>query len=347
MIRYYDAHDAISTNAPFTFVLTGRNRGKTWAFKKRSWKRGIKRGKKTIWLRTFRQEAKECIASFFTSSDLQQFCGIVPYDPETKQGNFKQIGNTFYCKRGKRWEWFLKVMCVSNANALRSADDVNIDTIVYDECTTTPARYARYRGNMVEDFIDIFISMKRMHTVRAFLLGNKEAPVNPFLQYFGIKTPERDFDGIRSFKNGSVVVEQRNGSGKRDTQYESAIERALEGTAYGRYLYSSDARTGNTARISRAPVGCRIYTQIYTGKGIVRIVSKDGTYWCDMRVDRSQPVHSIVHTTCTGLILTRNELHYFNDLVEAVQSGQIYYDAYETLASVLPFFRWLGLRVSE
>ena len=94
--NYYHSGKIASYNAIFNFIISNRNFGKTWGAKKRAVKRAIKKGKKTIWIRTFKKEVKECIATFFKSRDLCEFCDLIWYDKETKKGNLKQIGNTFY-----------------------------------------------------------------------------------------------------------------------------------------------------------------------------------------------------------------------------------------------------------
>ena len=175
-----DGLHALSYNAIITAILSNRNYGKTWTFKRRAFRRALKHGKKTIWLRLFKKEVKEAIATFFTSKDLQKYCGISVYDKDTnKDGNFKQIGNTCYyrvkLKNGKwtRWRWFLKIFALSDADAIRSADDVDVDTIVFDEFTKPAQKYRRYVGKITDDFIDILFSSKREHQVRCIIIGNK------------------------------------------------------------------------------------------------------------------------------------------------------------------------------
>ena len=154
---YYNGLKILSHNAIFNFVNTNRNFGKTWTFKYRAVKRALKKGKKTIWVRRFKKEVKECIKTMFKSKDLQKFCNLIPYDKEKKTGNFKQEGNTFYILRKNKWIDFLKIYALSDSNAIRSTDDIDVDTIVFDEYTTTPAKYALYRGNEAEDFIDMIL----------------------------------------------------------------------------------------------------------------------------------------------------------------------------------------------
>ena len=125
----------LSYNAIFNFVQSNRNYGKTWTFKRRAFRRAMKHGKKTIWLRMFKEETKEAVATFFSSADLRTYCGVELFNPETGKGNVKQEGKTFYYRRNEKapWEWFLKVFTLSNPDAVRSADDVKVDTIVFDE----------------------------------------------------------------------------------------------------------------------------------------------------------------------------------------------------------------------
>ena len=212
-----DGLRVLSYNGIITTVLSNRNYGKTWTFKKRAFKRALKHGKKTIWLRLFKKEVVEALSTFYTSKDLQKYCGVSLYDKDTNpKGNLKQQGNTFYYRKqyksGKfsKWQWFLKVYALSNADAIRSADDVDVDTIVFDEFTKPTSKYRRYVGNIANDFIDILFSSKREHEVRCILIGNKESVNNPIFTYFNIKTLPTSYEGIKVYRNGSFVIQQIN-----------------------------------------------------------------------------------------------------------------------------------------
>ena len=92
----------LSYNAIFNFVQSNRNYGKTWTFKRRAFRRAMKHGKKTIWLRMFKEETKEAVATFFSSADLRAYCGVELFNPETGKGNVKQEGKTFYYRRNEK-----------------------------------------------------------------------------------------------------------------------------------------------------------------------------------------------------------------------------------------------------
>ena len=181
--EYYDAVPAISRNGVFTFIDITRNVGKTWGFKKRQFLRGQKKGKKTLWVRRFDNEANKCAESFFTNRKLASFCGVSLWNKDNPSGNVKQVGRNFYVRRKNEWYLFLKIIHLGEVGALRGFDDVDLDTIIFDEYTTTPAKLRQYRGNEVNDFLDIFISVKREHRVRCFFLGNKEVALNPYFAY--------------------------------------------------------------------------------------------------------------------------------------------------------------------
>ena len=346
--RHYsdkDGFDVTSRGAIFTFINTNRNFGKTWLFKKRAFKRALKRGLKTIWVRRFKKEAKEAAAKFFTSSDLRKFCGIEWYDPDTKEGNCKQVGNTFYVKRRGRWEWFLQIVALTDAANMRGVDDIKVDTIVFDEYRTTPERYARYRGNEVTDFIDIFFSAKREHEIRCFFLGNKESTADPYFTYFGIPTFPDTFEGVRMFRGGSVCVQFINN--KQNTQsdeYAHKVENLLRGTSYGAYIYESATKTKKQVRLKKPPLGTTYYVQLYIRGQYVRILLYDGCFYVSDGADKSKPVYCDTQTnTPRHLLLTKRLKRYFIALENALTDGRVYYESNAVYERVVPFYKWLGI----
>lgn len=344
---HYSALKVLSYNAIFSLIVTKRNYGKTWAFKRRAFRRAMKHGRKTIWLRTFKKEVKEASRMFYTSSDLMKFCGIIPYDKEKNTGNFKQEGNTFYYRRTNKdvWKWFIKICAVSDSNAMRSADDVKVDTIVYDEFTTTYERQLRYHGNVVADFIDLFFSAKREHIVRCFFLGNKECIRNPFLVYFNIKPLPLNYEGIKSYRNGSIVIEQRNNSVKRESDYEEKVKDLLNETPYGNYIYNNAYKNSVNIRIKKAPKGAGLYVQLDINNYPVRISVLKGIYYFTNKVD-------ILRRVCTleplnkyqneALLIKRYKSNFIG-LINALADNRVYYDSATTYEAIQPFLQWLSI----
>jgi len=343
-----DGLRVLSYNAIFTYILSNRNYGKTWTFKKRAFRRALKHNKKTIWLRCFTKEKKEAVATFYSSKDLQKYCGLDPYDKDTNpNGNFKQLGNTFYYRSTpkSKWRWFLKVYALSDAGAVRSADDVDVDTIVFDEFTKTPATYRRYHGNMVNDLIDIYFSAKREHEIRVIFLGNKESINNPFFTYFGIKPLPTHYEGIRTFRGGSVAVQQINNVAKKDSDYDHKLQALLEGTQYGNYIYKQEYKQQMAFKPRKTPAGATLYCQLINNSNPIHISVYNGFYYVNDRIEKTKRIYcdQVYNKYQNELILVKRQKRFFNSFITALADNRVYYDNERTHEAIQPFIQWLSI----
>lgn len=341
---YYHSQKIASYNAIFNFIISNRNYGKTWGAKKRAVKRAIKKGKKTIWIRTFKKEVKECVATFFKSRDLCEFCDLIWYDKETKKGNLKQIGNTFYIKRNKKWIWFLKVFALSDYNAIRSSDDVDIDTIVYDESTMQSSHERYYRGNRVDNFIDAYISIKREHKVKCFFFGNKENVSNPFLKYFAIKELPSTWEGIRTYRDGSIAYEQINNLPCENNSYDKKLKAMLAGTRYGSYLYSSKAKNEEKIKQKKVPSKATLFCQLSIDNYEIAIKVFESDFYIINKIDRLKRVFTLEQKQKykNEQLLVKRQKRFFIALENALSDNRIYYDNIQSYNTMQTFYKWLG-----
>lgn len=342
---YYHSQKIASYNAIFNFIISNRNYGKTWGAKKRAVKRAIKKGKKTIWIRTFKKEVKECVATFFKSRDLCEFCELIWYDKETKKGNLKQIGNTFYIKRNKKWIWFLKVFALSDYNAIRSSDDVDIDTIVYDESTMQSSHERYYRGgNRVDNFIDAYISIKREHKVKCFFFGNKENVSNPFLKYFAIKELPSTWEGIRTYRDGSIAYEQINNLPCENNSYDKKLKAMLAGTRYGSYLYSSKAKNEEKIKQKKVPSKATLFCQLSIDNYEIAIKVFESDFYIINKIDRLKRVFTLEQKQKykNEQLLVKRQKRFFIALENALSDNRIYYDNIQSYNTMQTFYKWLG-----
>lgn len=347
-----DGLRVLSYNGIITTVLSNRNYGKTWTFKKRAFKRAEKHGKKTIWLRLFKKEVNEALSTFYTSKDLQKYCGVSIYDKESNpKGNLKQQGNTFYYRKryksGKfsKWQWFLKVYALSNADAIRSADDVDVDTIVFDEFTKPTSKYRRYVGNIANDFIDILFSSKREHQVRCILIGNKESVNNPIFTYFNIKPMPASWEGIKTYRNGSFVVQQINNMEETQSDYGRKMNDLLNGTAYGNYIYKSAYKNESGFKPRKMPTTATLYCQLCINSQLIKIGVNNGFYYVNMRVDTTKRIYcdALPHKYKNELLLVKKQKRFFMALINALADNRVYYDNALTYESIQPFYQWLTI----
>lgn len=347
-----DGLRALSYNAIITAILSNRNYGKTWTFKKRAFRRAQKHGKKTIWLRMFKKEVKEALATFYTSKDLQKYCGISVYDKDlNKDGNFKQIGNTCYCRQRKRngkwgrWFWFLKVFALTDADAVRSADDVDVDTLIFDEFTKTPNKYKRYRGNMVNDFIDILFSSKREHIVKCVIIGNKESYNNPFFTYFGIKPLPNTFEGIRVYRHGAFVVQQINNMEETQSNYGKQMAHLLEGTPYGNYIYNNAYKQDAGFKPRKTPATASIYCQLIFNNQPIKISVHNGFFYVNAKIDVNKHIYcdTLAHKYAHELLLVKKHKRFFLGFINALADNRVYYDSALIYEAIMPFLQWLAI----
>lgn len=343
-----DGFKALSCNAIITEIKTNRNYGKTWLFQKRAFRRAIKRGKKTLWLRLFDNEVKEAKTSLFASADLQKYCGCSWYNKKTNpDGNIYRNGNTFYCRRSKNapWFWFLKVFNLGNHDAVRSADDVKVDTIVCDEFLKPRQIYSRYHGIVADDLTDIFFSAKREHQVRIFVLGNKENVYNPVETYFKIKPLPSSFEGIKKYRKGSFVVQQINNVPPSDTEYDKKVKALYEGTAYGNFLYNNDYHFKKSFKQAKTPRDARIYVQSCINGQAVKICVLNGLFYASQNIDTTEIIY------CDDLQgkykherqLVKRLKRFFIALINAVSDNRVRYADASTREACEQLYKWLTI----
>lgn len=350
-MKHYGDKDGLlvlSYNGIITAVNSNRNYGKTWTFKKRAFRRALKHGKKTLWLRMFRKELQEVADTFYKSRDLQKYCGVSLYDKEhNPKGNVKRDGYTFYYRKNEKspWQWFIKIFALSNPDAVRSADDVDVDTIVFDEYTKTAEKYKRYRGDIVNDFLDIWHSAKREHEVRCILLGNKEGYNNPFFIYFGITPPREDWEGIRVYRKGAFVLQQINNKPNEEGEFNRKTAALLEGTSYGNYIYKSRYKAASGLKPRKTPANATLYVQLLIKSCGLKVSSYAGAYYVNRRIEEGRQIYcdALAHRFRKERLLVRRLKPYFADFVNALSDNRVYYDDELTREAMQPFLQWLSV----
>ena len=342
--KYYSSVELQTYNSVFNFVISNRNYGKTWGAQKRAFIRGIKHGKRTLWVRRFHEEAKQAIDKLYKSPDLLAWIGAEPYDKETKQGNLKQNGRKFFCRRGRKWYCFLEVIALCNSRSMRSADDVTIDTIIFDEFTTTPDKYKLYRGDEVQDFIDLFISIKREHKVQCFFFGNKESVNNPYFNYFGIKPLPQEYQGIRTYRKGAIALQQINNKQHNTTQYEKKVNSLLSGTKYQAYLNNA-YKDATDVPIRKLPAYANLYLQVDIDNYAIRIMTNGSRFFVTSKMDDTNIVYcdSIKGRYKKERVLLQRNKVFLKALVNAYAMNKVSYVDVSSYEAFRMFLNWLNI----
>ena len=296
---YYDNRPLQSYNAIFNLSVTVRSKGKTWSHKIPACIRFLKHGYKVVWLRYFKKDVKEMMSKDFYSKKLIQKINEELNKNQSKikwnltRDNFKQDGKFVYFRKSKKdkWRWFIAVHCLSDEQALKSADDPDINRIVFDEYRLTPEKMSRYRGNPVTDFLSIWTTIKRNNDVKVFMLGNKESVSDPFLSYFGVQELDVKFQGIKTFKDGTLAVEQSNEvPDETRTDFDAKFQKLLSGTGYGEFLYNGEIRNVDKTRLKPKPRNCSIYCCFDCGTPVTAFLDRFGNIYFEKGIDKSRTI---------------------------------------------------------
>lgn len=336
------------SEAIFYFIDSIRNVGKSWSIARRTWRRAYKKGKKTIIVRLFRKEAEIAASQMYDSADLIQYCtDLQPYDKKTKKGNFQKRGKTFYIKRNGKFQWFLKIVSLSEFKNMRSADDVNCDTIIFDEYTTTPRKYRQYHGNIAEDFLDLLVTIARQHYVRAIFCGNKEAVYNPFYAYLHLPPLKDDYEGIRYHKSKSIVRQQFNKPCGKPNRFKTQLAAALKGTPYGEYLFNAKTRTQAAAKYYQAPASAKLYEQFYIQNTPLKVVCTPESFYITCKPDLSQHCYTdrlypdLKHAT----IYTSDMRNKYAVLIRAFTKNKVRYESGRAQEAALGLAKMLKINL--
>lgn len=339
-----DEHKFINTiairsyKAIFNFINTVRNKGKTWGFALIAFKQFKKHGKSTMWIRRFSNEIKKTKGKLFKPK-LMKYLGL-------NESNFKWNGYTAYYKRKDKFEPFLYLLTLSQAKSARSSDEGNERFVIFDEYTTTPAKYALYRGNEVEDFVDIVDSMRREHEITVFLLGNRESALNPYYRYFGIPFADENFEGIRTYNEGTILCYYSKTVPDEiaKTDFSTRYLKALKNTPHINYLMNG-ATKGKSTRIEPKPTkGCHLVAQFDFIGGFSLYSCKNKIYVC-VGIDKTKLVfvdspknynRQSVVASCDKII--------FKEVIQAYKYGLIYFSEPAAEELFLPFKRIFQLK---
>lgn len=354
-INYFNGLRILSHNGIFNFVDTVRNIGKSWTFKYRSIKRAFKKGKATYWIRRYKKETRQTMQKFFNAKLLQQL-GMTVYDKNSNpNGNLKRQGKRIYVKN-RLGQWVIAVEFISLCESAdyRSADDCAFDTVVFDEYTTTPTRYAFYRGDEVEDFMDLLVSLKREEKMTVIFLGNKETVYNKYKRFFTILPLPLSFEGIKHYRQHSVIVQQSNIVVNAARAYEEKFRAALHGTRYASYLMEGTTRSAKKIQYSTLNIAyAKLYGQFnYNGEAFAIYIynyfddkynSYISRYIVTTKIDASKTIYTNLNASIYpkqhGLINAHKRELY--GVINAVIDNRIYYENDGAHEVSQGFLRWL------
>ena len=211
-------------------------------------------------------------------------------------------------------------------------------------------KYKYYRGNEVHDFFTIFFTKKRTHAdgseshVYIFMLGNRESFSNPYYTYFNLPAIPIEFEGIKTFKNGSIAIMQLNNQSiKNNSKYDEKLLNLLNNTPLDKFM-NGNVLTDLSKDFVKCPKNATLYAQFdftmplsfmyYNGAIYVKkYVDKKRTIFVNK--PRDQYKHNYV--------LTRNDRLKFNVLKNHYKLNKIYYADARIYYEATQIFAYLGI----
>lgn len=334
----------MSYGAILNFIVDNRDSGKTTQFKKRALKRALKHHTLTVWARRFENEYKECKREFLND----KFFKVIEkdYNNKFKREDFKINGNYAYYKDTP----FVYFIYIAKAKADKGIDAENIDTIVYDEFMTDDAKYNYYHGDEVKDFFTIFFTKKRTHAdgtqsnIYIYMLGNRDSFTNPYYTYFNLPPFEINFEGIKTFRDGSIAVMQLNTPVlKNTTIYDKKLNSLLKNTSIEKYLNGGYLNAENITYY-KTPKNAVIYAQFDFGYTITLSIDKNKMY-AQKTIDKRRTVFTRKPNSKykNNYVINSSNKKLFDKMINMYKTNQLYYDCEHTYYYMIKIFEYLNI----
>ena len=324
-------YNVLSYKAIYNFIIGARNKGKTSAFIMWRIVAFIKHGKTTTWVRRFEKEKKKArnapIKKFMLKAIKDKF------NLDLKMEDFKVQGNSL-CYKGKPFIDYIKL---SDARAEKSGERETTDVIVFDEFTTDLASLRRYRGNELDDFNNLFISTKRQKCLRCYFLGNKETITNPYYTYFGIKPLPLDFEGVRTYRNGAILICQTNDfindTTSVSSDYAKKFKDLYKGTAFDNYLNAGATLKQQSQFIKKKPNKAIYFTSILVNNIPFSIFRYNQEVYIIKGFDKTRRLIFTTQQTAqykNAYVISKSDKEYFSCINYAYKLNCLYYDSETT-----------------
>lgn len=318
MSKYINYLPVLTYNALINIIVTLRETGKTFTAELWLIKRFLKTGKKFIWVRRTAEELQTAKQKFFKKK-LLKMCGLAEDDVKIK-------GKYGYIRRGRKWVDFVEFCALSQSRKERSVDDDDYNIMIVDEAFATPSQVRAFVGDEVDAFNDLFISKKRDHDMRVFILGNKEIINNLYYDYFNIPIPYPDFEGVRTYRGGELLIYIDNKTSNFGED-EKRLKRLYAGTKYGAFLFDGAAHTQPKLEYIKKPKKAHFYACIDFGRPVM-LWRWQGKIFVDIGVDVSRTVFVSRETMGKyprGFMYDTSEKARFSYLSAVLSRGKVFY----------------------
>lgn len=311
----------LSYNPVVAFLDTPRNRGKSWGIQYRAWKHAIRTGRSTILVRRNRKSAKQAFSKVFNA----KFCRTFGIDPK----RFIRKNDTIFYEVNDRLVIpTLQICALSDRYSQRSADSGTADLFVIDEANVPPEERHFFRGDPVTNALDIWDSNRREAKMPMLIFGNRESAFNPFQAYFGIPPLPIDFDGIRRYRQKTILVAQSTKKNALISDFSSRTDIALAGTAYAEFAAHGKPRSCSSLNIiGKMPKNAEWYMTIYVKGRPYSFWRTEAGLWVNQSIDVNRKAFAWRQPHKDAEVINSFNHPRFQYLTKCVKSNSIWFRA--------------------
>lgn len=327
---YYNYDEILSYNAFLNFLIGERGVGKTYGITKHIVKRFIKYKEKFVYIRRYKTEMTKSAPSFFEKIIINK---------EFEGFDFKYKNNKFYIND----ELAGYSVVLSTSQQLKSTNFINVKWIIFDEFMIEKS-YIHYIPDEVNSFLGLIETISRLENVRCFLLGNSVTINNPYFDYFNLDLPYNS--EIKLFKNNLILVQYMSNLEYRNIKSKTRFGQLVKNTNYEAYAIQNVFNNNNNDFIQKKSGSSKFaFTLLY--EGICYGVWTDfinNKFYISYDYYKNGFIYSCTmqdHKPSTIFIKMAKKSFSFKLLIEAFQSGLVFYENKKIRDKTLEIFKFL------
>lgn len=323
---YLDRRKIYSYNASLNFIVLKRGYGKSYTFKTSIIDDFLKDGQQAIWLRRYKNETSKTKDKFL--NDIVE---------KYKDHKLEIKNNTLYVDNKQCCEF----ITLSTCQSLKSCSYPKVTKLVFDEFLIENGNI-RYLQNECDVFCGFLSTVFRDRPIKAYLLGNKTALVNPYNIYFNLC----EFDRIKYISERKTLVYAKDNDDVIENNYAvSDLEKVLKGTNYYDYNFKNRSLSDTTSFIMKRDKSLQpIFIINIDGIDVGVFYIGLNKFCCDTHCDKTiknKVTWSTDNMRENYTLLDKRE-PYVKVLSTAIKKGRLFYNDIKTKTIMQPILKYLA-----
>lgn len=178
---WYSPKKCLSLNATYNFIVGPRGNGKTFAFKVKSIKDALYKGREFVYLRRWKPEIKEAAPAFFT--DIVKKNKFPDWDFRVN-GKYAQASRKVkneQDEKKRKWKTIGYFAALSVSGSMRSISFANVHNLMFDEFIAPDFKFPKYLPSEFKAFLEFYNTVDRYEgRTRVFFISNSVTIMNPY-----------------------------------------------------------------------------------------------------------------------------------------------------------------------